>query len=164
MNFTPADIRILVRAATRRTGVPVRDEDLEQDAALHAVEAFRRVRDVRQPRALLTKVVSDTVHDYWRRRRPFADLAEVDECQMARPPAFEDDLDRSRQLAILRQALKALDTGKRATIEMYYVEGRSIGEIASLRKKSASAVKMELMRARRVLSGIVFDLSKKKSR
>src|SRR5436190_15809069 len=43
MFFDPAEIRNLIHMATRRTGTPVHDEDLEQDVALHALEAFRRL-------------------------------------------------------------------------------------------------------------------------
>ena len=70
MNLNVAEIRALVHLVTRRTGLPVHDEDLEQEVALHAVEAFRRIERVAHPRALLAKIVVDTVGDYWRRRRP----------------------------------------------------------------------------------------------
>ena len=69
MNIDPCEIRLLVRIATQRTGRPLHDEDLEQDATLKAVEAFRKQFDVRYPRAFLRKIVGDTVRDHWRRRR-----------------------------------------------------------------------------------------------
>jgi RNA polymerase sigma-70 factor (ECF subfamily) len=164
MNFSPADIRAIVRMVTRRTGAPVHDEDLEQEAALRAVEAFRRTPDIRHPRAFLTKVVSDTVRDHWRRRRSTEDLDAINESRFAESPRFEDDLDRRRRLDLLRRAVATLDAGKRSTLKMFYSEERSVGEIAALRGKSPSAVKMELLRARRALSGIVDALARKKPR
>jgi DNA-directed RNA polymerase specialized sigma24 family protein len=64
MEFDPADIRTLIHVATKRTGTPVHDEDLEQDVALQALEAFRRIEQVTHPRALLMKIVRDAVRDH----------------------------------------------------------------------------------------------------
>ena len=58
MIFTPSDIRTLIHAATKHTGTPVHDEDLQQEVALRALEAFRRLNDVMHPRALLIKMCS----------------------------------------------------------------------------------------------------------
>ena len=69
MDFSLTDIRVMVRAATQKTGAPLHDDDLEQEASLRAVEAFRR-RDVKHPRAFLMKIIHDTVSDHWRRRLP----------------------------------------------------------------------------------------------
>jgi RNA polymerase sigma-70 factor (ECF subfamily) len=156
MSIDFMQVRILVRVATQRTGAPVHDEDLEQEAMLRAIEAFRKRCDIRYPRAFLMKVVNDTVCDYWRRRRPSSEeLAVLEEIRFARRPDFEDELDRQRRTELLRDALLQIADDKRATIELYYGEGRSIAEIARLQSKSPSAVKMQLMRARRVLAEIV---------
>ena len=163
MNVDLNEIRGLIRTVTRRTGAPLHDEDLEQDASLKAVEAFRRHCDVRNPRAFLMKIVRDAVHDHWRRRRFTDDISSLDEMRFAELPRFEDDLDRQRLTGFLRHALLQIGAGKRATIELFYSEDRSIAEIARLQNKSASAVKMELMRARRALADIVRSLSDKKS-
>ena len=78
------EVRAIVRNETKRTGVPLRDEDLEQDASLKAVEAFRREYEVRYPRAFLRKVVVDAVRDHWRRRwRISEDLDGVEEHRVA---------------------------------------------------------------------------------
>ena len=69
MKIDPSEIRFMVRIATQRTGAVVHDEDLEQEAMLKAVEAFRRQAHVRHPRAFLMKIVRDAVRDHWRRRR-----------------------------------------------------------------------------------------------
>ena len=164
MNFSFADIKLMVRIATQRTGAPVHDEDLEQEASLRAVEAFQRRTDVRYPRAFLMKIVHDTVSDHWRRRRSLEDLASIDETRLGKPCTFEDDIDRRRQGDVLRAAIATLDSRKRATIELFYTEGRTVGEIARLQNKSQSAVKMDLLRSRRALAQIVVTLRNKKSR
>jgi RNA polymerase sigma factor (sigma-70 family) len=162
MKIDPVEIRLLVRIATRRTGWPLHDEDLEQDATLKAMEAFRKQLEVRFPRAFLRKVVTDTVRDHWRRRRPEGDFDEIDESDLSQSPCLEEKLDLSRRLELLHRGLARLDAAKRTTLDLFYVEERPVAEIALLQNKSVSAVKMELLRARRLLAEILRDLSEKK--
>jgi RNA polymerase sigma-70 factor (ECF subfamily) len=155
MNIDPCEIRLLVRIATQRTGRPLHDEDLEQDATLKAVEALRKQFEIRYPRAFLRKIVCDTVRDHWRRRRPPEGLNAIDERHLAVAPRFEERLDHQRQVALLRHGLAQLDPAKRATLDLFYLEERPVSEIARLQRKSISAVKMELLRARRLLARIL---------
>ena len=158
MNIDPCEIRLLVRIATQRTGCPLHDEDLEQDATLKAVEAFRKQLEVRYPRAFLRKIVQDTVRDHWRRRRHAEELNAVDESRFAELPRFEEHLDLQRRIALLRHGLSQLHPAKRTTLDLFYVEELPVATIARLQKKSISAVKMELLRARRLLADILRDL------
>lgn len=164
MNFNVAEIRALVHLVTKRTGIPLHDEDLEQEIALRALEAFRRIEQVTHPRALLMKIVYDTVRDHWRRRRSSEDLERVDERLLSHAPTFESDIDRRRQLDLLRRAFDRLPVSKRAILDLFYTHGHSIAEIADLQGRSVSAVKMELSRSRRSLARIVRSLATKKSR
>ena len=157
-------IRTIVRIETGRTGAPLHDEDLEQDAALKAFEAFGRVFDVRHPRAFLRKVVVGVIRDHWRRRRPVEDLKSVEETLVAEPPRLEERLDQQRRIDLIRRALAELDTAKRSTLDLFYVEELSVADIAHRQQRSVSAVKMELMRARRMLAGEVQKLLKCGSR
>lgn len=164
MNLNVADIRAMVRLATKRTGTPVHDEDLVQQIALSALEAFRRLEPVAHPKALLMKIVYDAVHDHWRRRRPAEDIDTIDERLLAHAPTFEMDLDTGRQLDLLRRALERLPDSKRALLDLFYTDDHSIPEIAVIQGKSVSAVKMELSRSRQSLARIVRKLANKKSR
>jgi RNA polymerase sigma-70 factor, ECF subfamily len=159
MKFSQVEIRIMVRNVTQYA-----DEDLEQEATLRAMQAFRTRIDVRHPQALLRKIVHDTVVDHWRRRRSHDDLDSINEARLATPCTVEQDMDRRRQCDALRQAMSVLDAGKRATLDLFYSEGRAVREIAHLQNRSQSAVKMDLLRSRRELSRIVVSLLKKKSR
>ena len=161
MIFSPSEIRTLIHIATKRTGTPVHDEDLEQDVAVHMLEAFRRIRDVAHPRALLIKIVRDAVHDYWRRRRSQEDLEGIDERFISHVPEFESRLDHQRRIELLRKALDHLPPSKRALLELFYLRDHSISEIALLQERSPSAVKMELARSRRSLSRIILSLTQK---
>ena len=164
MIFDPGEIRALIHLATKRTGTPVHDEDLEQEVALHALEAFRRLNNVTYPRALLMKIVEDAVRDHWRRRRTPEDLASIDERFVSQVPAFESNLDHQRRLELLRRALDRLPTAKRKMLELFYLSDHSILEIAALQGRSVSAVKMELARSRRSLARIFRLLGDKKPR
>ena len=164
MNIDLCEIRLLVRIATQRTGPPLHDEDLEQDATLKAVEAFRKQLEVRYPRAFLRKIVVDTVRDHWRRRRQVEDLNAIDEKHIAEPAGLEERLDLQRRVALLQDGLAQLDAEKRTILDLFYVQECRVSEIARLQKRSVSAVKMELMRTRRLLAGILRDLGDRKRR
>ena len=164
MKFDPAEIRIMIRMATKRTGTPIHDEDLEQEAALRAIEAFNRLGEIRHPRALLMKIVCDTVSDHWRRRRSSQEIGSIEERLISQCPTFEYDLDVRRQVELLQKALQRLSPGKRAIIELFYAHDYSIPDIAQLQGRSVSSVKMELFRSRHSLARIVRSLARNKSR
>jgi RNA polymerase sigma factor (sigma-70 family) len=158
MIFNPSEIRTLIHVATKRTGTPVHDEDLEQEVALRALEAFRRLNKVTHPRALLMKIVCDTVRDHWRRKRSSEELAGIDEKFVAHVPAFESNLDQQRRVELLRRALTQLPAAKRRLLELFYINDQSIPQIAALQDRSISAVKMELARSRQSLSRIIHSM------
>jgi len=163
MNIDTLEIRFLIRRVTQRTGAPVHDDDLTQEVTLKVMEACRKQREIRHPRAFLAKIVRDAVHDYWRRKRVIFDISTIDESRFAELPNFEVELDRRRQAALLRKALLQMESSKRATLELYYDKDYSISEISLLQGKSESAVKTELMRTRRALAERVQELVNKKA-
>ena len=110
------------------------------------------------------KIVRDAIHDYWRRRRVVFDISTIDEARLALLPDFEADIDRQRRAALLRQAIRLVESSKRETLELFYESNLSIAEISRMLGKSESAIKTELMRTRRALAEIVRDLSNKRSR
>ena len=164
MKINPADIRTLIHIETRKTGTPVHDEDLEQDIAVRAIEASHRLHAITHPKALLRKIVHDTVRDHWRRRRPSEKLNELDERFLSHMPELESEVDRRRRLDLLYRAIEQLPASKRALIELFYIQDLSIPQIAGMQRRSVSAVKMELARSRRSLAGIVRSAAIKKSR
>jgi RNA polymerase sigma-70 factor (ECF subfamily) len=161
MNFTPSEIRTIVRTITKQTGTPLHDEDLEQDVAVRALEAFGRIQAIHHPRAFLAKIVRDAVRDHWRRRRRSENIDAVDPRLMSESPAFEEVIDRTRRTHRLREAVQLLCTRKRDLLELFYKEDLSVSEIASIQGRTASAVKMDLFRARRELARILHGMSAK---
>src|SRR6266850_4472590 len=136
MEIKPSDIRAMVHIATKRTGTPVHDEDLEQDIALHALEAFRRIDRVTHPRALLMKIVDDAVSEHWRHRRSSEDLDSIAERFVSQAPTFEYDLDLRRRIELLRHGLDLLPDSQRDLLELFYIQHYSISQIAHIQGKS----------------------------
>jgi RNA polymerase sigma factor (sigma-70 family) len=164
MKINPADIRTLIHIVTRKTGPPLHDEDLEQDIALRALEAIHRLKQIAYPKALLMKIVRDTVHDHWRRRRPSEGLNSIDERFLAHMPQLESEVDRRRLVELVRRSIEQLPASKRLLIELFYHQDCSVADIAKLQARSLSAVKMDLARCRRMLAEIVRSGANKKSR
>lgn len=162
-NIDVAEIRMIIRLITQRTGTPVHDDDLTQDVTLKVMEAARKQTEIRYPRAFLMKVVRDAVHDYWRRQRVVFDICSIEESRFSELPQFEVNIDRKRQMELLQRALLQVDSSKRETLDLFYKSECSISEISRIRGKSESAIKMELLRTRRALAEKVRDLSNKKS-
>src|SRR5213075_2260687 len=110
---------------TTRTGNPVSDEDLTQEALLHAVDAFQRVEHVEHPKAFLTKIVCDVVRDHWRRRRVLEDIDTIDERQFSMHPQFEAELDRERRNVRLRDAISKLPLSRQRLLRSFYEDDLS---------------------------------------
>jgi RNA polymerase sigma factor (sigma-70 family) len=78
-------------------------------------------------------------------------------------PALESDLDHERRLELLRLALAELPASKRTLLELFYMRGHSVAEIATQQGRSVSAVKMQLSRSRQTLSRIFQSMLNRKS-
>lgn len=144
-------IRSAVRFATWRTGSLVHDEDLEQEALLRVLQAMSRIRRIEYPKALVVKIVHDTVADHWRRRRVLDRIDAIPERFLAYRPAVDEWLDDRQRLRLVRRALSHLSPQKREAIELFYFSEHSVGDIARRFRSSPSAVKMTLLRGRREL-------------
>lgn len=147
--LTPQFARRLVRRMYRQLGTETLvPDDILQEALLRGILAFRRIPDIRFPRALFGKIVRDTVISSWRKRRyeePLTDMS--GNCR----PVMEESIDRSRRFERLGQALTLLAFQDREIVEMFYLNESSIPEIANRFHRSEGAIKMVLLRSRRTL-------------
>ncbi len=131
-----------------------RDPDLEQEAYLRTLKAFRRARSVQHPKALIWKIVGDTVADHWRcrRRERWEEVERTPERFLAEDPMIEADLDRARRREQIERAILRLGCDTRGPFYLFYLEGYSIRTLARIYEKSPSAIKMALHRGRRNLA------------
>jgi RNA polymerase sigma-70 factor, ECF subfamily len=138
-----------------RTGSPVFDEDLEQEALLRIWQALRRTDQIEHPKAFVAKIIKDTLATHWRNRRQFEQIDSIPEHFFSITPESEEKIDERRTVLRLCRALARLSPAKRETIELFYFSEYSVPEIARLHRSSASAVKMTLLRAREDLRRIL---------
>lgn len=150
----PKVLEMLRRMVATANGKP--DMDLEQEAFLKVLEAFRRHRDIRRPEALIRKIVRDTVIDSWRARARIAatGIAEVLERCPSQTPHVEEEVDRREKLHILHESILELGCDIRGPVYLFYIERYPIRSIAEVLGKSRSAIKMALHRGRRQLGKI----------
>jgi len=147
--LAPQFVRAIIRRVTARTGNPIFDEDLTQEALLRALKAVRRGTSIDHPGAFLEKIVHDLVCDYFRRPKletPFLDVHEI-----GPPPHLEEEIDLRRRLQRLRTVLSSLPESARLIMDLFYTEEMSIRSIAGSLNCSPSAVKMALLRNRKRL-------------
>ena len=133
------------------------DPDLEQEAFLGVLRAFRRPGSVRHPRALIRKIARDTVIDHWRlqQRHRWDSIESVPDRFITGGSTQEAELERDRTIEMLRGAILRLGCDIRGPVYLFYLEGYSIKTIARIYGKSTSAVKMALHRGRRRVAEII---------
>jgi len=134
-----------------RTGFPVPDEDLEQEAMLRVLRAIRRVPLVKCPRAFVAKIVNDTVADFWRQKRRIESLDSIPDQLLSYQTPYEKCLDRARRCDELHSCLRRLPQKIRTAIELFYIEECSVSDLAATLQFSHSAAKMTLFRGRQRL-------------
>jgi RNA polymerase sigma-70 factor (ECF subfamily) len=144
-------IRSVIRYATMRTGFPVVDEDLEQEAMLRVLRAIRRIPRIKYPKAFVGKIVGDTVRDFWRKKRRLESLDSIPEQLLSYQLPLEKWLDRVRSYDELRVCLNQLPGKLRTAIELFYIEECSVSDLAVTLQFSHSAAKMTLLRGRQQL-------------
>ena len=152
-------IRALIRFATMPTGYPLRDEDLEQEAALQIWRAIQRSPRIDYPNAFVAKIVCDTVRGYWRTRRRFEGFESIAETSLSYRQPFEDLLDQARKFERLDHCLKRLPFKTRSVLELFYIGECSVNDLAVSLRVSRSAIKMTLLRGRQQLRRMMTESS-----
>ena len=148
MNFSPADIRVMVRVVTQRTGAPVHDEDLLQEAYLRLTREVALGRAPDNMRAWLYRVASNLAISRGRRRRTAV-------AWMSRYGRTGDRAEESTESVVLGRvrtpgldaAMAALPPDARTAL-LLSAEGFSGEEIAEAIGRSHAATRTMLSRAR----------------
>ena len=135
--------RLVYQLAYARTRSKEAAEDIFQDVFLKLVSKRPVFDSAEHEKAWFCRVTINCANSYWRnpfrrRTQPLEEMGEL----AAPPPEAGGALDA---------CLDRLSPDLKVVIHLYYYEGYSTPEIAGLLKKSESAVRMRLMRARRQL-------------
>jgi RNA polymerase sigma factor (sigma-70 family) len=155
--LTPESARAMVRIISLKTGAPLFDDDLVQEALLRGIRALGRSSRIDHPHAFFAKIVRDTLYDHWRNRHVLLSLDVSDGYEPMISVGLDENIDRQRQLDQIYEALDRLSLNQRELFDLYYFEELSIAEIVSLLGKSRSAIKMGLLRGRNRIIDLLAD-------
>lgn len=139
----------LVQARTHR---PEDAEELAQDVFCRAFEELGSLREPAYFTSWLRRIASNMAVSWWRRQQRVSELVRQHalEAQDAgwRP---DEEHERSRRSAALRRAIQELAYPYRRVLQLYYWEGCSYAEIATILKVPLTTVKWRLLHGRRQL-------------
>ena len=139
----------------KKTGNHIEAEDLTQDIALQIITALNRGRIPTSFSAWVWQIARNRYCAWAKDQHEKAESvtgADIGDYEI------EDESERvvegiihSEQMALLRRELAFIKSDYRHIIVAYYIENRSIREIASSLSLSETAVKQRLFRARKIL-------------
>jgi len=135
----------------KKTGSHAEAEDLTQDIALQIVTALNNGTIPTSFSSWVWQIARNRYagwagEKHKRNRSAIGDEEIQDESQ-----SLLDDLIRQEQMALLRRELAFIKSDYRDIVVAYYIENRSVRDIASSLSLSVSAVQQRLHRARNIL-------------
>ena len=128
-------------------------DDLFQDALLIACTRLGDLRDEAAFRPWLYRIIISTFRSTIRRpwwRRKAALTKEVEDTLMT-----PDTLDSLTARRWLEKAFQVVSVEDRALVTLHELEGWQVAELATLYGKSASAIKVQLFRARKKMKAVM---------
>ncbi len=123
----------------------VHDSFLKAFAALHRFNRFSRFS------TWLYRIVYHTAINQLKSRKEMVDFPLADQSFVSLPADQWDELQEADRKKYMEIALFTLDVTDRLVITMHYFDQLSIGEISSVLSLGKSAIKMRLMRSRKIL-------------
>lgn len=120
-------------------------EDAAQNAIIKAYRNLDKLKDRKSFRAWMMRILKNECYNMLRQRKPVLDLDDQVE------PVYEmevPDIDLAR-------AFDRLSPDSRVAITLYYYEGYTTAEIASILDVPEGTIKSRLSRARKDLKGIL---------
>ncbi|MCH5183099.1 MAG: sigma-70 family RNA polymerase sigma factor [Oscillospiraceae bacterium] len=140
----------------KKTGDPQEAEDLASEISVSVLRQLRRGNLPEHPSAWVWKIARSRYSDWAeaKRKRTAAvcseDISELPDVK-ADSSEPERDVLQQEDFALLRRELAFLSTDYRELLIAFYIEDRSIREIAERLHLSVEAVKSRLFRARNIL-------------
>ena len=122
-------------------------EDAVQECLRRAWEKRRTLREERYLKTWLIRILINECRNIQRRGARIVPFDEVPEREFHRKENYSD----------LYKAVMTLPEEQRIAVALYYMEGYTVREIASMEGTTQSAVKNRLLRARRTLKTLLGD-------
>lgn len=135
----------LHRFCARMLGSAIDGEDIAQEAALKALEAFPRQTGIQNLEAWIFRIARNTALDFLRRRNREPFIAVDDAADFADPYM---DTERGLQAAASLRQFMRLPPSQRAPVILVDVIGYSLEEVVSILETTLPAVKASLHRGR----------------
>jgi RNA polymerase sigma-70 factor, ECF subfamily len=142
----------LHRYCARMTGSVIDGEDIVQEAAVKALEAFPQAGSITNAESWLMCIAHNTALDFLRRRKRQEALRSDEDPEMVVDPVTTAD-DRAIVATSLRTFMQ-LPVAQRSSVILMDVLGYSLDEISSILDNSIPAVKAALHRGRERLRQI----------
>lgn len=123
--------------------------DVLQDALVILWQKFDDMRDASAFKSYLFTVITNLSRHYYKKNNRFRRMEDgiADDIESASPLP-----DRTTEAAIVMDALQKIPQRSREALVLYEMQDLSIEEISKIQNSSISAVKVRLMRARRLLA------------
>ena len=143
-----------------------RDFDAAEDAAQEAlIAAHAKLRSLPEPRRFgpwLRRIAANQCLTYLRRQRHRVPLSEEQEKGLVDPARTPEEriIDRERKEQVL-EAIDRLSWPQQQAVVLFYMEDRSLGQIAAFLEVSVQTVEQRLYRARRRLKEELMDMVEK---
>ncbi len=152
--FTESYIEKLFYFCLRKTGNRQAAEDLSQDIALSVMTELRRGVNPDNFSAWVWQIARNR-YSRWAEQKHMAAEAlsfdDIGELELPSDESIEADFILSEDISRLRRELAFIASEYRNVIVAYYIESKSVGEIAKALSLPAGTVKAKLFRARNIL-------------
>lgn len=124
-------------------------EDVMQDAILKAYCNLNQLKDWNKFRSWMLSIVHNTAIEYIRKRKAFIDMEEE---QMV--DSSEATVDTATKLTVW-EAVQKLKLPYSTIVILFYYEDYSIRQIAEITDTNVNTIKMQLSRARKMLTKLL---------
>ncbi len=127
-------------------------EDITSQVFLKGWQAFQeKGNSIKNPRAFLYQIARNSIVDFYRERDK-AQTVSVDDIQLAdSSQGIEEKMMLDSDAEIVKKGLRNIKSDYQEVIVLYYLEGLSVKEIASITERSPGAVRVSVHRALKAL-------------
>lgn len=127
-------------------------EDLTQEVFIKVFKSIDKFREQAEFSTWLYRVAyNTTISEVRKRKLNFVSLDNTQNVDVSEPMENSETLDKEKQIELLNQALKTIMPDDAFMVSLFYMENKSMNEIADIFDISLSNVKVKLYRIRKKL-------------